>query len=197
MSRCSPFLLCAVADLVQRLLLVLFDTVGNTFLILLLVLYLLFEQSSHPVGTLRRTSKRWCLTVLPVLFARGHAWFPCDCRAGKIDDQIQRYIGIKTLISAAVGFLVYLVLGVVLDVKLAHLFGILTFFMNFIPNVGPVIATGTSTDKWLCHWWSPPPLCCGRACVAAWLRGCMSVCLTCVACRWNCMVAWLQGCRCA
>ncbi len=45
---------------------------------------------------------------------------PC---AGKVDDQIQRYIGIKTLISAGVGFLVYLVLGVMLHIKLAHLFG--------------------------------------------------------------------------
>ncbi len=40
-----------------------------------------------------------------------------------MDDQIQRYIGIKTLISAGVGFLVYLVLGVMLHIKLAHLFG--------------------------------------------------------------------------
>ena len=62
--------------------------------------------------------------------------------AGKIDDQIQRYIGLKTAISVVVGVLVYVVLGMVLDVKLAHLFGILTFFLNFIPNVGPVIATG-------------------------------------------------------
>jgi predicted PurR-regulated permease PerM len=64
-------------------------------------------------------------------------------RAGKVDDQIQRYIGIKTLISAGVGFLVYVVLGPMLHVKLAHLFGVLTFFMNYIPNVGPIIATGT------------------------------------------------------
>lgn len=102
-----------VADLVQKLLLMMIDAVGNTFLILLLVLYLLFEQASHPVGTLRR----------------------------KVDDQIQRYIGIKTLISAGVGFLVYLVLGVMLHIKLAHLFGIMTFLLNFVPNVGPVIAT--------------------------------------------------------
>lgn len=61
---------------------------------------------------------------------------------GKIDDQIQSYIGIKTLISAGVGFLVYLVLGPMLGVNLAHIFGVLTFFFNFIPNVGAVIATG-------------------------------------------------------
>jgi predicted PurR-regulated permease PerM len=41
-----------------------------------------------------------------------------------------------------VGFLVYLVLGPMLKVNLAHIFGVLTFFLNYIPNVGPVIATG-------------------------------------------------------
>ena len=55
---CVCMCVCAcvatVADLVQSLLWELFDAVGNAFLILLLVLYLLFEQASHPVGTLRR-----------------------------------------------------------------------------------------------------------------------------------------------
>lgn len=102
-----------IADLVRQLLLTLFDAIGNTFLILLLVLYLLFEQSAHPAGSLKR----------------------------KIDDQIQAYIGIKTAISALAGFLVWVVLGPMLGVNLAHLFGVLTFFFNFIPNVGAVIAT--------------------------------------------------------
>ncbi len=72
---------------------------------------------------------------------------PCAWRvppAGKIDDQIQRYIGIKTLVSAAVGLLVFVVLGPMLHIKLAHLFAILHFLLNFVPNVGPVIATGAS-----------------------------------------------------
>ena len=67
----------------------------------------------------------------------------CLACAGKIDDQIQRYIGIKTLISAFVGLMVFVVLGPMLHLKLAHLFGVLTFLLNFIPNVGPVVATGT------------------------------------------------------
>ena len=55
--------LFAVADLVQKLLLMMIDAVGNTFLILLLVLYLLFEQASHPVGTLRRTCPSAALLI--------------------------------------------------------------------------------------------------------------------------------------
>lgn len=97
-----------VADLVQGALLELIDAVGNTFLILLLVLYLLFEQGSHAPDSMR----------------------------GKVDDSIQRYIGIKTLISAGVGLLVYLILGPALGIRMAHLFGVLTFFLNFVPNVG-------------------------------------------------------------
>lgn len=45
-----------VADVVQTILLTLIDMVGNTFLIMLVVLYLLFEQTSHPSGSLRRES---------------------------------------------------------------------------------------------------------------------------------------------
>jgi len=59
----------------------------------------------------------------------------------QIDEQIQRYIVIKTLISLAVGICVYIVLGPVLQVKIAHIFGVITFFANFIPNVGAMLAT--------------------------------------------------------
>ncbi len=44
----------AVAEMIQRLLMIMIDAVGNTFLILLLVLYLLFEQSAHAPGSLKR-----------------------------------------------------------------------------------------------------------------------------------------------
>jgi hypothetical protein len=52
--RCLSFGDVAVADLVQKLLFIMIDAIGNTFLILLIVLYLLFEQSSHAPGSLKR-----------------------------------------------------------------------------------------------------------------------------------------------
>ena len=39
------------------------------------------------------------------------------------------------------GLLVYLCLGPVLGVNMAHMWGVITFLLNYIPNVGPVIAT--------------------------------------------------------
>ena len=45
-----------------------------------------------------------------------------------------------TLLSAVTGFLVAVVLAV-LGVQAAVLFGLLTFLLNFIPNVGSFIAT--------------------------------------------------------
>lgn len=86
---------------------VLVDGLGNGLLVLLLVLYLLAEQSSHSAASLR----------------------------ARVDDQIQRYIGIKTVISAMQGLLVYLIMGTLLHVRMAHLFGVLHFLLNFIPTV--------------------------------------------------------------
>lgn len=83
------------------------------FLILLFLLYLLFEEYIITHGTIRH----------------------------QIDMQLSKYILVKTLISATVGFLVFVALGPILHVDLAHLWAILTFFLNYIPNVGPIIAT--------------------------------------------------------
>lgn len=52
---------------------------------------------------------------------------------------IQRYLGVKTLVSFATGALCYAVL-VALDVPFALLFGFLTFLLNYIPTFGSIIA---------------------------------------------------------
>eukprot|EP00457_Paulinella_chromatophora_P007353 gb/GEZN01007376.1/.p1 GENE.gb/GEZN01007376.1/~~gb/GEZN01007376.1/.p1 ORF type:complete len:462 (+),score=53.23 gb/GEZN01007376.1/:39-1424(+) len=63
---------------------------------------------------------------------------PTDLQT-EIDDHIQRYIGLKSAISALAGILIYFVL-VGLNVPMAFLFAIFTFFLNFIPNVGAMVA---------------------------------------------------------
>ena len=60
---------------------------------MLVVLYLMFEENENNEGTLRYV----------------------------IDRQIQQYIGLKTILSAAMGLLVFIVLGPVLHIQLAHL----------------------------------------------------------------------------
>jgi AI-2 transport protein TqsA len=62
----------------------------------------------------------------------GGAW-------GEMESQIRAYLVTMTAISAATGALVGAVLAI-LGVQAALLFGLLTFLLNFIPNVGSFIS---------------------------------------------------------
>lgn len=57
-----------------------------------------------------------------------------------IDAKIRRYIVTKVATSAATGILVGSIL-MILGIDLALVFGILAFFLNFIPNIGSIVAT--------------------------------------------------------
>ena len=57
-----------------------------------------------------------------------------------IDQKIRRYIGAKVAISTVTGLLVWATLAVI-KLKLAGVFGILAFLLNFIPSIGSIIAT--------------------------------------------------------
>jgi AI-2 transport protein TqsA len=58
----------------------------------------------------------------------------------EIEATIRGYITTKTLISAATGLLVGLILWM-LGLRMSMLFGILAFLLNFIPSIGSIIAT--------------------------------------------------------
>jgi AI-2 transport protein TqsA len=58
----------------------------------------------------------------------------------QIDRKIRRYIIVKVATSATTGIFVGAFLAL-LGLDLALVFGILAFFLNFIPNVGSIIAT--------------------------------------------------------
>jgi predicted PurR-regulated permease PerM len=92
----------------------------NIFWVLLFVLYLLYEQNHEDIHS--KSSKTSKLR-------------------NEIDNQIQRYLGLKTIISVSVGVAVWLLLGPILRVRMAHLFALFTFILNFIPNAGPLVAT--------------------------------------------------------
>ncbi len=57
-----------------------------------------------------------------------------------INKEIQKYLVAKTLISFLTGVLVTIVL-LLFDVEFALVWGMLTFLLNFIPNIGSFIAT--------------------------------------------------------
>ena len=57
-----------------------------------------------------------------------------------ISEQVSRYLGALTLISVATGVCAWIVL-MILGVKLAAGWGVLTVLLNFIPTIGSIIAT--------------------------------------------------------
>ena len=57
-----------------------------------------------------------------------------------IDSQVQRYLGIKTIVSFITGFLATIVL-LIFGVDFAIVIGFFTFILNYIPNVGSIFAT--------------------------------------------------------
>jgi len=59
---------------------------------------------------------------------------------GTIDREIRRYIALKTVLSLITGVSVWIVLTL-FGLDLAIVFGLLTFILNFIPNIGSIIAT--------------------------------------------------------
>jgi AI-2 transport protein TqsA len=58
----------------------------------------------------------------------------------EIETAVRRYIVTKFVISAVTGLLVWLILHL-LGLRMASVFGLLTFLLNFIPNIGSIIAT--------------------------------------------------------
>jgi AI-2 transport protein TqsA len=57
----------------------------------------------------------------------------------EIDARIRRFLVLKFAVSAATGGLVGTILAL-LGLELALVFGVLTFFLNFIPSIGSIIA---------------------------------------------------------
>ena len=95
----------------------------NVFLIVLTVIFILLEASSFP------DKLRAALGEATSSFAG----------LSKITDSIKRYMAIKTLTSLATGILVAIWLAV-LGVDYPMLWGLLAFLLNYVPNIGSIIA---------------------------------------------------------
>ncbi|CAA0094803.1 AI-2 transport protein TqsA [BD1-7 clade bacterium] len=98
-------------------------TLTNTFFILLLVVFILLEL--HCFG-----KKLYVLSDNP---KRTLSYF------SRFSDTLNRYIVIKTLMSAATGTLAYILL-IIIDVDYPLLWGLIAFLLNYVPNIGSVIA---------------------------------------------------------
>jgi predicted PurR-regulated permease PerM len=101
-----------------------FQTVlTNAFMILLTVIFILFEVSGFP-DKLRA--------------ALGDKESPSE-GLDKISVGIKRYIAIKTLTSLATGIFVAVCL-VIIGVDYPVLWGLIAFLLNYVPNIGSIIA---------------------------------------------------------
>ncbi|CAM9651259.1 unnamed protein product [Ectocarpus sp. 12 AP-2014] len=107
-----PFAIASLRERVPRLLKLILSSLEYFFLVAIFLVYLL---------------------ISPVKPIKSSVW-------GIIDLQIRRYIRLKTMVGMLVATVVTTMLWV-LGVQMAYVFGIITFVLNFVPNLGPMIAT--------------------------------------------------------
>eukprot|EP00752_Nemacystus_decipiens_P006142 g5540.t1 len=107
-----PYALQKLRDQVPRVLKLVLSSLQYFFLVAIFLVYLL---------------------ISPVKPIKSSVW-------GIIDLHIRRYIRLKTMVGMLVATLVTGILWV-LGVQMAYVFGIITFVLNFVPNLGAMIAT--------------------------------------------------------
>lgn len=96
----------------------------NSFLIVLLVIFILLEASTVPNK---------------IRAAIGKPDSPLS-QYNDVIKNINKYLGIKTLISLGTGFTIFLWL-LILGIDFPILWGLLAFILNFVPNIGSLLAS--------------------------------------------------------
>lgn len=102
----------------------LFKMLGNSFLIFLIILFILMEFGSFSVKAKAITSGSY----------KSIAYFTT------ILQNIRHYLGIKTLVCLSIGILIYTAL-LIIGVDYPLLWALIAGLMNYIPNIGSIIAT--------------------------------------------------------
>jgi AI-2 transport protein TqsA len=98
------------------------DVFTDMFFILLTVIFLLFETYALP---------------LKIRHAFGDSNFDADSK--KIIDSLNQYLSIKALTSLVTGLFIAIWVAV-LGVDFPVLWGVIAFILNFVPNIGSIIA---------------------------------------------------------
>lgn len=96
---------------------------ANLFLILLTVIFMLFEAPD--------VAKKVHFALADPTMKMQHV--------DRFLDSVNKYLAIKTLVSLATGVCVAILLWI-LDVEYVLLWAVLSFLFNFIPNIGSIIA---------------------------------------------------------
>ncbi len=95
---------------------------SNLFLVLLTIVFILSEAAGFPAK---------------LQAAFGHR--ESSQRFEKIKGEVQRYLGIKTLVSLTTGVIVVVALWII-GVDFALLWGMLAFLLNYVPTLGSILA---------------------------------------------------------
>jgi len=117
------FNLGSVMNMVGKLLSGLGNMLANAFMIILTVIFLLLEASFFP-------------DKLRAAFGDPETGFP---RMKEWLESVKRYMFIKTWVSALTGISIGVLLWII-GVDYPVLWGLLAFILNFIPNIGSIIA---------------------------------------------------------
>jgi predicted PurR-regulated permease PerM len=112
-----------IVKLTSRTLTGLTSTLTNVFMILLTVVFILLEASEFP-DKFRRM--------------RGNSKDNTDYTAA-VSDSISQYLAVKTGTSALTGVIAFVFL-LILGVEYAVIWGLLAFLLNYVPNIGSILA---------------------------------------------------------
>ena len=113
----------ALIGFLGRGLTALLSTLSNTFVVVLILLFMLLEAAGLP-------------TKMRAAMGSPEADLARFARAAR---EIQKYLGLKTAISALTGLLIGGWVAL-LGLDFALTWGFLAFLLNFIPNIGSIIA---------------------------------------------------------
>lgn len=115
-----------IMNFVSRLLLSFSGVVTNIFVLLLVVVFMLFEAP---------TAKHKLAVAL-----KGNGDVQAEeNHINRVLQGVISYLGVKTIVSLLTGICIWILLEV-LDVQYAVLWATLSFLLNYIPNIGSIVA---------------------------------------------------------
>ena len=102
-----------------------FSFMGSAFWVILFVIFILSERGGVARKIVKGFGPEQAIDILDTM--------------RRINKAVQQYLGLKTLISLLTGVLVTISL-VFLQAPFPFLWGLLAFLLNFIPNIGSIVA---------------------------------------------------------
>lgn len=100
--------------------------ISNLFIVFIFLVFILAGRGRIKAKVKKSFNKKRYLKIIDVL--------------DNVDNQIQKYLTIKTVVSFFTGVFATIVL-LLFGVDFAIVFGFFTFILNYIPNIGSIIAT--------------------------------------------------------